>query len=63
MKAQRAVMGSERVVARSDGLVYSNGQWAAPTSPVIKFGEPVVRWVDLPAAWCGVSPWFPSVAR
>lgn len=57
---QKAYMGNTRVLADSQGRVYVHKQgWVEPAEPVtLVAGPPYEYWADVPAAWCGVVPFW-----
>lgn len=63
MKVQRAYVGSERTLVDTEGRVFVGGEWQAPASEVIPVCGTFSRWVDVPQAWLGFSPWFPEDRR
>lgn len=62
---QKAYMGSNRVLADSNGRVFVFKQgWVSPAEPVtLVAGAPYERWTDVPMAWCGYVPFFPINRR
>lgn len=50
------------VLADSQGLVFLPDvrEWREPSAHVVRFGDVYERCWDVPAAWCGVVPWWPS---
>ena len=57
---QKAYMGSQRVIADSNGKVYDPQRgWVVPEQSVTLVpGPPAEHWTEIPAAWCGYVPYF-----
>lgn len=50
---------TQRVIKDSMGRVYIPGEgWVYPRGEVVAERPVYERWADVPAAWCGVVPYF-----
>lgn len=58
MIVYKAIEGSKRVLASSNGQVWSDGVWRAPVGEIKKMGQPYYKWNEVPFVHVNACPYW-----